>query len=502
LDNEKTDSSIQMSDTVIPKSDKEKIQSIRGGGKNSEIPSLGQKAIDMMNAVGMGTTKQLAALDSLKTTTNLDVGQRTPAAIKAQNMISMATKGTSGFDRAYKSVARMGELPWKNITGLGLDRITTSATKASDLVPRFPHLESGHMKLDTFLPVGISRGVPWENIIGLGLDHMSISAINAMEHIKPVTFISPGLMRGMPWKSKSGFEWDFIKPGTFKAWDIVDSVHTRNTLHSLISMPLSDDHLRANLDFTNRLDKLHSNYDYSFVSVEDQDDKEKPLYLVSKNAAPVPVEELKEGFGLLDLLKGVTEAQMTDFVGHLLEYPMLALEHKVGKLIRNTIKGLAKKVHVAGSFYRCRTREEGTMPFTRYEMFAAPDGFSSQGRFNSTGKGYLYVSRKEETAILEMKQPAGTIYDVIEWGFDEQITMIDVTNKDLPLFRSCMFKASGQSKIKKEYLVSNFLSQCCQIEHIDACKYKSVLTPTVSNYVFFDYRKRWFNCVNQKSVTI
>ncbi|ADM70410.2 hypothetical protein [Paenibacillus polymyxa] len=145
----------------------------------------------------MGKTKQFSSLDSSKTTTNLDV-ERIPAAIKAQNMISMATKGTAGFDRAYKSVARMGELPWRNLTGLGLDRITTSATKASDLVPRFPHLDSGYMKLDTFLSAGITRGMPWENAIGLGLDHMSISTINAMEQIKPVTFISPDIMRGMP----------------------------------------------------------------------------------------------------------------------------------------------------------------------------------------------------------------------------------------------------------------------------------------------------------------
>jgi RES domain-containing protein len=101
-----------------------------------------------------------------------------------------------------------------------------------------------------------------------------------------------------------------------------------------------------------------------------------------------------------------------------------------------------------------------------------------------TGNGFLYVSRSQETAILEMKQPTGTLIDVMKLAFETEIRIIDITNADLALFRYCMFKASNDSKVKKEYLVSNFLAQCCQKENIHAIKYKSVLTPNVSNYVF------------------
>jgi hypothetical protein len=212
---------------------------------------------------------------------------------------------------------------------------------------------------------------------------------------------------------------------------------------------------RANLDFTNRLSKLPKHYTY--IQSEKNNFQERHLSLVSeKTKEPaVPIDELQNAFGFLDIIKKVSEEEMVSFVGHLQRYPMLALEHKIGKLIRNTVNDLATKIHVSGSFYRCRIRNsDEIMPWTEMEMWEAPTGASSQGRFNTTGNGFLYVSRSQETAILEMKQPTGTLIDVMKLAFEAEIRIIDITNADLALFRYCMFKASNDSKVKKEYLVS------------------------------------------------
>ncbi|MEK5464928.1 RES family NAD+ phosphorylase [Paenibacillus sp. FSL R7-0210] len=251
---------------------------------------------------------------------------------------------------------------------------------------------------------------------------------------------------------------------------------------------------KAHVIFTERLDNLPKHYKY--VNSEMQPLKEQRMTIISgKNNEPaVSVEELQNAFGLLDILKTVSVEEMTNFVSHLIRYPMLALEHKTGRLIRDIVKELAKKCQVTGSLFRCRPREvNDMMPWTESEMWEAPYGYSSQGRFNTAGNGVLYLSRSQDTAILEMKQPKGAIIDVMKLNFDAEIKLIDITKFDIPLFQYCMYKASNNTKIKKEYLVSNFFGQCCQREKIHAIKYKSVFSHNISNYVFFDYMREWFN---------
>ncbi|MED2085564.1 RES family NAD+ phosphorylase [Brevibacillus formosus] len=257
---------------------------------------------------------------------------------------------------------------------------------------------------------------------------------------------------------------------------------------------------KASFDFMSRLSSLPKRYNYH----SEKQNNQKPLFSVvsEETKQPVPVEELESAFGLLDIIGEVTEEEMIGFVGHLLRYPMLALEHRVGRLIRDTVNGLVTTGHISGSFYRCRVRNsDQLMPWTEAEMWEAPNGVSAQGRFNTIGSGFLYLSRDQEAAVLEMKQPMGTIIDIMKLAFEAEIKVIDITDDEVALFRYCMFKVSNDpSRVKKEYLVSNFLGQCCQKENIHAIKYKSVLAPDVSNYVFFDYLKEWFKYESSASV--
>ncbi|MGX4585679.1 RES family NAD+ phosphorylase [Paenibacillus chitinolyticus] len=263
---------------------------------------------------------------------------------------------------------------------------------------------------------------------------------------------------------------------------------------------------RLNYDFFSRLSNLPK--DYTYQSNKQKDMKESEIQetqfalISSKNKqTAVPINELESAFGLLDVIGKISEEEMVDFVSHLQRYPMLSLEHNVGITIRNAVKKMASKQTVTGCFYRCRIRKsEELMPWTEAEMWEAPHGLSGQGRFNTAGNGFLYLSRGEDTAILELKQPAGTLVDVMKLEIEAEIKVIDITQLDIALFRYCMFKASGSPQNKKEYLVPNFLAQCCQKEKIHAIKYKSVFNKEVSNYVFFDYLNEWFNYKSSASI--
>ncbi|OME83657.1 hypothetical protein BK122_09560 [Paenibacillus pabuli] len=258
----------------------------------------------------------------------------------------------------------------------------------------------------------------------------------------------------------------------------------------------------ANINFTNRLTELPQE-DYSYSRLDNEDD-ESQLLLVSKkpNGSIIPVDEVRNAIGVMQLIGKITTEEMVAFTGHLQRFPMLGLEHKVGKLIRNSVKGLAKNVRLSGEFYRCRTRKsDEIMPWTEMEMWEAPSGISSQGRFNIEGNGFLYFSRDKEIAIMEMKQPSGTIIDIMNIKCEPKmdIKVIDITDLEVNLFKFCMFRA-GDTRVKKEYLLPNFLSQCCQIENIHAIKYKSVFDHNTSNYVFFDYMRELFNYQTTMSI--
>lgn len=275
-----------------------------------------------------------------------------------------------------------------------------------------------------------------------------------------------------------------------KFFGLIPNGSTLDERRGLEYLPDSPIH-KANLGLTKHLSNVSKTHTY-----EPTDQTYVPK---SSKGQSVPFDELEQALGTLDLIKNVSEEEIVDFLGHLIRFPMLALEHKVGKLIRKNVRDMSTEVKLSGTCYRCRPRSEGEiLPWTEAEMWQAPTGASPQGRFNPTGNGFVYVSRREETAIAEMKQSKGTIIDVMKLNFDEraEVRVIDITRSDVPLFRLCMAKASNTQALKKAYLLPNFLAQCCHIENIHAIKYKSVYHPEVSNYVFFDYLREWFRYVS------
>ncbi|SEL31671.1 RES domain-containing protein [Paenibacillus sp. OK003] len=363
----------------------------------------------------------------------------------------------------------------------------------------------------------ISKAVT--DIVGFNVNHFKIADQMRIKYpseiFKPISKTSTSMLginhtqlstvkRAM--KGIEGISWDTLNP-VEKAirGGIFDEPYKHSPRSTVTEQRIIEGRLNyqaANINFTNKLTEL-SQEDYSYSRIDSEDD-ESQLLLVSKkpNGSIIPVDEIRNAIGVMQLIGEITTEEMVAFTGHLQRYPMLGLEHKIGKLIRNSVKGLAKDVRLSGEFYRCRTRKsDEIMPWTEMEMWEAPSGISSQGRFNIEGNGFLYFSRDKDIAIMEMKQPSGTIIDIMNIKCEPRmdIKVIDITDLEVNLFKFCMFRA-GDTKVKKEYLLPNFLSQCCQIENIHAIKYKSVFDHNTSNYVFFDYMRELFKYQSTMSI--
>ncbi|MET1174506.1 RES family NAD+ phosphorylase [Paenibacillus amylolyticus] len=261
---------------------------------------------------------------------------------------------------------------------------------------------------------------------------------------------------------------------------------------------IPDNIVTANQEFTTYMDTFVDE-DYSYKTTGSNINKIQSLVSTKYNVE-APIEELKRAFGLNKLFE-ISEEDMVSFLGRLQRYPMLALEHRVGKRIYNAVEEMSETKEIRGSIYRCRTRNTHEIPWSEFEMWQAPPGVSSQGRFNAEGRGFLYLSRDPEVSVAEMKQTSVTTYDIMELECNAKIKVIDLTKfEELNLFRYCMFEAN--SKNKKEYLVPNFLAQCCELKGIKAIKYKSIFNPEINNYVFFDYLTEWFKLVRNTSIRI
>ncbi|MCW3793779.1 RES family NAD+ phosphorylase [Paenibacillus sp. LS1] len=256
--------------------------------------------------------------------------------------------------------------------------------------------------------------------------------------------------------------------------------------------------IAANREFTSFMDAFE-NKEYSYETHKSSINEEQPSLYLRRHNDKMPVEQLKRAFGLNTLLE-ISEKEMVDFVGRLQRLPMLALEHRVGKHILNSIDEMSEMTDIKGlTVYRCRTRSPEEMSWSEFEMWEAPSGVSSQGRFNAEGRGFLYLSEDPEVSVAEMKQTTVTTYDIMELECSAKFKVIDLTkHPDLNLFRYCMFES--KSKNKREYLVPNFLAQCCELKGIKAIKYKSIYKQDSPNYVFFDYLTDWFKYAGTCSV--
>ncbi|HDR8418033.1 TPA: RES family NAD+ phosphorylase, partial [Bacillus cereus] len=183
--------------------------------------------------------------------------------------------------------------------------------------------------------------------------------------------------------------------------------------------------------------------------------------------------------------------EQNDFIDYLWEYPLMGLHHEVGKKIfaklsSPDLEGLSE-LQTGTQLYRSRERDpiERHAAYINSEMWAPGFGIPSQGRYNPVGVPVLYLADAEETCIEEIQPEEDNLVEFATFVLLEPIKVWDISDTDLHEILST--PSINIRKVSKEYILPNFIAQCCSLAGIAGIKYESVKNPNGYNLALFKY---------------
>lgn len=215
------------------------------------------------------------------------------------------------------------------------------------------------------------------------------------------------------------------------------------------------------------------------------DTKDRKFYREEEPEKKVAARTITVITSSIELFADITVSQLIPFISKLADNKTFAINHPVGKHIYEIIQSWNTFIDFdCEVFYHARPIEGEEKPYQLYleqEMLKAPPYISSHGRFNEVGSSCYYFADKKEGAINEIKKHCSSkthAIEVAEIKPKRSIKMIDLSeaglskrNNFIDYIRLAASNNSG--KIKKEYLLPNFVAACCREAGIEGIKYYS-----------------------------
>ncbi|CEH29076.1 hypothetical protein AM501_09750 [Aneurinibacillus migulanus] len=190
----------------------------------------------------------------------------------------------------------------------------------------------------------------------------------------------------------------------------------------------------------------------------------------------------------------LTNREILEFRDFIYNNPLTAFNHKTAKKLFNVLK----KYYKEGSYdilrrneciYRGRTRGIDEQQLKSEMLWNPPPGIASHGRFNSIGVTVLYCSNTIESLPYELNPTSTQVIDIayIKALKNFKVLNIDKLFKDFnELFSEINLE---NKKLKKAYLLTNFIKDCCSIIGFDAISYKGVHGKHYTNYAILNFKK-------------
>lgn len=177
------------------------------------------------------------------------------------------------------------------------------------------------------------------------------------------------------------------------------------------------------------------------------------------------------------------------FKEFLMDYPMLAIKHFVGEMIYKALEehfATAQYIYLAegiSPLYRGRARKSDSAKiYTPDEMWAPPPGLPQHGRFNPIGISVLYLTDHAEAIPYEIHASQDEQIDIVEFQVVKPLKLFDMQQFSSE-FEGFFTESNVDSKILKEdYLLPNFIGNCCQHIGYDGVKYTGVQRQSELNY--------------------
>ena len=201
------------------------------------------------------------------------------------------------------------------------------------------------------------------------------------------------------------------------------------------------------------------------------------------------------------VFKGIGESDTINFINFLESFPFLAIENEVGKRIYKELALMADQMcemiprHT--EFFRCRKWEPGqTMAYTDSDMFAPYRAVTKAARFNNFGVSHLYMASSEETAKHEIGRCKK--YNTLKAKNRNNLHLLKLAPEMNMIFSYCLRRQRDKAIFPREYLMPNFISQCCaylnqtELHQIDGIRYPSTKNPGEYSFVLFNKSKDSF----------
>lgn len=198
----------------------------------------------------------------------------------------------------------------------------------------------------------------------------------------------------------------------------------------------------------------------------------------------------------------IDREEMVEFISHAQEYPMLLMEHSVGKKIFNHIKNL-KPVKLEGDLhlYRIRTTNKLYPLFNHEQMLKPPFDVAAGGRFDQYGKSVLYTTDSLEISMLETHSPSNNhkYYFMRKYEYDKSLKIADLTRENETDWVDCLLREK-ESEQEEEYIIPRFVAQCLKYHGFEGFIVDSIhAQKDEKNYIFFYYKENSFNRVFEKN---
>lgn len=188
-----------------------------------------------------------------------------------------------------------------------------------------------------------------------------------------------------------------------------------------------------------------------------------------------------------------SENELIEFMSFLDKTPKLAMSNETGIKIMNLVRNIEHCITFdREEFFHSRPREKGQAPFIWSQMLKAPYGVSSIGRYNDIGQPYFYFADTADGSINEIKKHLSKdehskyVIQTVAITTEKKVKLIDLSAKEMrglnTFLRYLRFQCSANSgKRPREYLIPQFVSDCCVSSEIDGIKYYG--GKDYSNYV-------------------
>lgn len=211
------------------------------------------------------------------------------------------------------------------------------------------------------------------------------------------------------------------------------------------------------------------------------DPEDRAFYHVDTPEQKISANEITVVESSLELFSSISISELISFESQLFEDMTFAIQHPVGQKIYRIISEWTDFISFdKTTYFHARKIEENGQTYLDQEMLKAPTNLSGHGRYNAIGKSCYYFADSIEGAVSEIRKHCRNQkpdIQVAEIKPCKSIKLIDLSkqiskgNKFMEHMRYTV--DNDDVKIKKQYLLPNFVASCCKKLGIDGIKYIS-----------------------------